>query len=137
MNEAEFLKQQAKHAKAAFGSSLRNAGHDAVKLADPRIWAKSHPWATVAVAAAAGFVAANIPIPPRKPSPAEEPAPKQQETPHRLERLESLFHWLKQIIALAKPLLEAWLVAKAAAADPQFDGHHTSHDPAATGSQSS
>jgi hypothetical protein len=63
LSESEFLAQQAASAKAAIAGALSEMGRDFARTADPRLWAKQHPWATLAASAIAGFAAAATVVP--------------------------------------------------------------------------
>jgi hypothetical protein len=62
-SEADYLRQQSAQAKAAIAGAFSELKADLAKGVDPRIWMKTHPWITLASAAAAGFgaVAAVVP----------------------------------------------------------------------------
>jgi len=53
--EAELLQQQAREAQQAISRTLGIIGQDLGQTVDPRAWTKSHPWASLATAAAGGF----------------------------------------------------------------------------------
>src|SRR5689334_5167516 len=61
--ESEFLKRQSNDARAAISRAMRDVQHEIAQSADPRAWMKVHPWATLGVAAVAGFAAAAVAIP--------------------------------------------------------------------------
>jgi ElaB/YqjD/DUF883 family membrane-anchored ribosome-binding protein len=74
MSEEALLRHHADSAMKAMRELLSKIHGDMSHVADPREWAERYPWATVAAAAAAGFVAAKVIKPRKKP---EAPA-----TPH-------------------------------------------------------
>jgi hypothetical protein len=55
VGEAEFLQQQAREAQQAISRTIGMIGEDLGHSVDPRAWTKSHPWASLATAAAGGF----------------------------------------------------------------------------------
>jgi len=55
LGEAEFLQQKAREAQQAISRTLGMIGQDLGHSVDPRAWTKSHPWASLATAAAGGF----------------------------------------------------------------------------------
>jgi len=55
LGEAEFLQRQAKEAQQAISRTLGIIAEDLGHSVDPRAWTKSHPWASLATAAAGGF----------------------------------------------------------------------------------
>jgi len=55
LGEAEFLQQQAREAQQAISRTLGMIAEDLGHSVDPRAWTKSHPWASLATAAAGGF----------------------------------------------------------------------------------
>jgi hypothetical protein len=63
LSESEYLAQQAASAKAAITGALSEMGKDFARTADPRLWARQHPWATLAASAVAGFAAAATLVP--------------------------------------------------------------------------
>jgi hypothetical protein len=78
MTEAEFLDLQATAARKAIADAFGGLKEDLAKGADPRVWMKSHPWLTLASAAAAGFAAAAAVVPSRE-----------QQALNRLQRIEA------------------------------------------------
>ncbi|HEX4052981.1 MAG TPA: hypothetical protein VHX86_01825 [Tepidisphaeraceae bacterium] len=118
MGEAQYLHEQSERAKAAMWAALRELKQDAGQAADPREWAKTHPWMTVAAAAAAGFaVATTI----GKPAPAES---DHAEQPHD-SATRRFLAMAEKVISLTKPLLTAILMAHTAKShlDGDADGH--------------
>ena len=65
-SEADFLLLQQEHAKAAIGRVVNELNGALAEGADPRLWAKQYPWATLGVSAVAGFVAASMLVPSRE-----------------------------------------------------------------------
>jgi hypothetical protein len=63
LSESEFLAQQAQAAKDAMAKAWSEITSGLGKSADPRQWAKAHPWLTMASATVAGFVAASTLMP--------------------------------------------------------------------------
>jgi hypothetical protein len=55
IDEAE-LEREAKHARMAARQTAKALLQDAEKLADPRQWAKDHPWTALGAALIGGFV---------------------------------------------------------------------------------
>ncbi|HEY7086699.1 MAG TPA: hypothetical protein VH518_01340 [Tepidisphaeraceae bacterium] len=59
-SEAEYLRQQAEHARQAISRTLhlmkQNLGHSV----DPRALGRTHPWASMGVAAIGGFLLVNL-----------------------------------------------------------------------------
>lgn len=62
-SERDYLAEQARQAKEALRAGLSRLGADAGEVADPRRWARRHPWVTVGATAAAGFMAAYALVP--------------------------------------------------------------------------
>jgi hypothetical protein len=127
MDKAQFLDDQSEDAKAAMRAALKDAKIDIFRSVDPHLWAKSHPWKTVAAAAAAGFAAGLVLQGPSAES-DETPAPE----PSKMGRL--MVRFLKRSIrvaaAAAQPLIEGLLAAHAAstngASHPDSDGPNPS-----------
>lgn len=63
MSDAKFLQDQAEAAKDAMGRAWSEFMTGMGKSADPRQWAKAHPWITMASATVAGFAAASTLVP--------------------------------------------------------------------------
>ncbi len=80
-SESAFLQQQADHAKAALAEALGALKHDLAHGGDPRAWVRSHPWATLAATAVAGFAATSVAVP-----------SKEQQAIARLRALERAIH---------------------------------------------
>ena len=80
-SESEFLARQAEEAKNAIGNVIDRLKDDLAKSADPRLWTKEYPWASVAAALVGGFVAASLTVP-----------SKEQQALKRLERIERALH---------------------------------------------
>ena len=75
LSETEYLAREAQEAKAAFHATLDQMRASLKDAADVRAWARRYPWATLGVAAVAGFVAAKTVLPNRHRSPEDaEPA---------------------------------------------------------------
>ena len=53
--QADFLRAEARVAKAAAMRSARALARDAGRFSDPRTWVRSHPWFAVAAAVGAGI----------------------------------------------------------------------------------
>jgi hypothetical protein len=98
LSESEYLAQQAASAQAALTDALKEMGKDFARTADPRLWAKTHPWATLASAAVAGFAAAAAVVP-----------SKEQQALNKLAAIERALY--------------AHNGSKAAAHDGKEDGH--------------
>lgn len=118
MDKPQFLHEQAEDAQAAMRAALRDAKKDLFKTVDPRIWARSHPWQTMAAAAAAGFAASSILLKtPSRPHPDSDPADDPPEKPSRLGRLFArlLKRGFRATVAAAQPFIEGLLAAQVAA----------------------
>ena len=63
LSESEFLAQQAQAAKDAMAKAWSDFTGGMGKSVDPRKWAQTHPWITVASATVAGFAAATVVVP--------------------------------------------------------------------------
>jgi ElaB/YqjD/DUF883 family membrane-anchored ribosome-binding protein len=63
LSESAFLTKQAADAKAAMSRVISDVKHELAQGADPREWMQVHPWATMGVAAVAGFLAASVLVP--------------------------------------------------------------------------
>ncbi len=72
---------QATEARAAISKTFKQIQKDLAKGADPRLWLREHPWATLAAATASGFGAASTVVP-----------SKEQQALKRLARLERALH---------------------------------------------
>lgn len=121
MDKSRFLDEQSEDAKAAMRATIEDAKNEVLGLLDLRGWVKSHPWKTVAAAAATGFVAGDMI---RRPTPASDNAPEsatpQPTQPTRRSGMgQLLFGILKQATTLAftfaRPIVEELLAAHAAA----------------------
>jgi hypothetical protein len=62
-SESEFLARQQQEAKDAIANTVARLKDDVRKTADPRLWTKEYPWASLAAAAVGGFVAASMTVP--------------------------------------------------------------------------
>src|SRR3954463_13405699 len=62
-SESEFIARQQREAKDAFANTVARLKDDIGKSADPRLWTKEYPWASLAAAAIGGFVAATLTVP--------------------------------------------------------------------------
>lgn len=85
-SESEFLDHKADAAKAALSNAARETAGAILNDLDPRAWTRKHPWASVGVVAAAGFVAgtqAGKPSlkPSSKTNTEESPPPASQHPP--------------------------------------------------------
>ena len=65
-SEADFLTLQQEHARAAIGRVMNDLKGALADGADPRVWMQQYPWATLGVAAVAGFVATTVLVPSRE-----------------------------------------------------------------------
>ena len=63
MSDSKYLQDQAEAAKDAMGRAWTEFVTGMGKSADPRQWAKAHPWITMASATVAGFAAASTLVP--------------------------------------------------------------------------
>ena len=63
MSDSKYLEDQAEAAKDAMGRAWSEFVSGMGKSADPRQWAKAHPWITMASATVAGFAAASTLVP--------------------------------------------------------------------------
>ncbi len=80
-SESEFITRQAQEAMNAIANTLGRMKDDARKTADPRLWTKEYPWASLAAAAVGGFVAASVTVP-----------SKEQQALKRLARIEETLY---------------------------------------------
>jgi hypothetical protein len=60
LSESEFLQQKVEEARKAISRALSVMGQNLGNSADPRAWARTHPWATLAGAAVGGFATAAM-----------------------------------------------------------------------------
>lgn len=129
MREAEFLHQQGEEAKAAMRATLQSMGHEAFEIVDPRRLTREHPWRLLAVAAAAGFVASKLvkPEPPSEPGETREPL--KTPPPKKIFKLSKILGIAREIMTVARPILEAIWAAALSAADGQTNGEHLSQTP--------
>jgi hypothetical protein len=65
-SDADFLAMQQEYAKAAVARAVGELKDALADGADPRVWAKQYPWATIAVSALAGFAATAALVPSRE-----------------------------------------------------------------------
>ncbi|WP_428939562.1 hypothetical protein [Fontivita pretiosa] len=148
LDEAQFLRQQAQQARDAMLRALELAARNLAHGADPRAWAREHPWLTVGAAAAGGFLAAVTLVPTRQqqllrelarieraiapPPPHANGLNGQSHRPTARHRL--LRRLLRETFKLVRPALlsaiTAGITAKAAAEPRQPDS--PADDPAAT-----
>jgi hypothetical protein len=80
-SESEFLVRQQREASEAISKTVARLKDDLGKSADPRLWTKEYPWATLAVAAVGGFMAASLAVP-----------SKEQQALKRLARIEQALY---------------------------------------------
>ncbi len=66
------LEREAELARAAISAKFRDLKASLENAADPRQWAREHPWAAVSIAAAAGFATAFALTRPPKSNPTDE-----------------------------------------------------------------
>jgi hypothetical protein len=66
LSETEYLQREATEAQAAIQATLEQMRASLKDASDVRAWARHYPWATLGVAAAAGFVAAKVVLPSRR-----------------------------------------------------------------------
>ena len=62
-SESEFIDRQQRQASEAISNTVARLKDDISKTADPRLWTKEYPWASLAAAAIGGFVAATLTVP--------------------------------------------------------------------------
>jgi hypothetical protein len=116
MGEREYLENQCQRAKTGMRVAIHDLKHDAIEIADPRIWARAHPLATVAAAVAAGFAVTRVigtneePVEMRQPQAA---APVERR-PGRLVRMLSI---TQKIWSAAEPFVRAAIVARMSQAE--------------------
>ena len=127
MNEAEFLDQECKRAESALKATAKALGHDAIEIVDPRRLTREHPWKLLAVAAAAGFVASRFvygEVPQKAEIRDKPPARK------KLRTLSRIFAVSREILTVARPILDTvWAAALAAAEGHVGNGEHLSQTP--------
>ena len=80
-SESAFLTRQANEASKAISNTLARMKDDVRKAADPRLWTKEYPWASLGAAAVGGFVAASMTVP-----------SKEQQALKRLARIEKALY---------------------------------------------
>lgn len=124
MGEGEYLEDQIRRAKAGMRLAMRELRRDAIQSADPRRWARTHPWATVGAAALAGFAATKVIE--GKTNPVEAPSPQAGPVDHRRGRVARFVSVVVKICSLAEPLVRAALVA-------QMDRAQSIQQPASAG----
>jgi hypothetical protein len=116
MGEAQYLHEQSEHAKAAMCAVMRELKQDALQAADPREWARTHPWISVAAAAAAGFAVTTTIGKPDRP---ESDHVEQTQGPATHKFLSAA----EKVISLTRSLLSAILMAQAATSQVQGDSN--------------
>src|SRR5688572_22493693 len=77
LSESQYLTKQQADAKKAISRTAEQLRGDLMQLADPRGWMQTHPWATLAASAVAGFSATAAVVP-----------SKDQQALKRLQKLE-------------------------------------------------
>jgi hypothetical protein len=126
MGEAQFLHEQSEQAKAAMGAVLTHAKADALRAIDPRAWARSHPWKSIAAAAIAGFLAGDTIARPERPvtdtaAAAEEEPPRKQPSAGRI--IVKILKRTRMIMAFVEPFLaELWAAQTGAGNGTSGDG---------------
>jgi hypothetical protein len=132
MDKEQFLNEQSDDAKAAMRATLKDVKNEALHFVDPRGWAKTHPWKSVAAAAVTGFIAGEMlrrPAAPAAPVVEPEMPPSQ---PKRGSLLVSILKRATRItIALAQPFLaELWNI-HTASRNGDSQAHNPSQSPTA------
>ncbi len=108
MGEGEYLEDQCRRAKAGMRLAMRDLRRDAIQSADPRRWARTHPWATVGAAALAGFAASRVVQ--RELIPVEAPKAHPLPVDHRPGRVARFLSMVVKIFSLAQPLVRAAMI---------------------------
>lgn len=141
MREAQYLQNQARDAKAAMRATAHGLLNDIGSAADPRRWTQSHPWASLATAAIAGFVAVTAAMPrksdaaersqphdPDHKDPSEDESAETDGESHGREGRHFISHGLSvamKILSVARPILSSLLAAWVAHAQAgQHNGQH-------------
>ena len=131
MREAEFLHQQGEEAKAAMRATLQSMGHEAFEIVDPRRLTREHPWRLVAAAAAAGFIASKLvkpePEPPIESGQTREPL--KTPPPKKFFKLTKILGIAREMMTVARPILETIWAAAFSSAHGQTNGEHLSQTP--------
>jgi hypothetical protein len=134
MREADFLDQQSEEAKAAMQATLKSLGREALEIVDPARLTREHPWKLVTIAAAAGFAASKFFEPQPPPQESTDPAapPKTPPSTRKLFRLRKFISVTREIIAVARPILDTlWAAALSAAEAYRTNGDHPPQTPTA------
>jgi hypothetical protein len=126
MGEREYLENQCQRAKAGMRVAIHDLKHDAIEIADPRIWARAHPLATVAAAVAAGFAVTRVIGTNEKPMDMRQPqaaAPVERHpVEHRPGRLVRMLSITQKIWSAAEPFVRAAIVARMSQAESSRQG---------------
>jgi hypothetical protein len=123
MGEREYLENQCQRAKAGMRVAIHDLKTDAIEIADPRVWARAHPLATVAAAVAAGFAATRVIGTNKEPAEMRQPqtAPPVEHRPgpieHRPGRLVRMLSITQKIWSAAEPFVRAAIVARMSQAE--------------------
>lgn len=146
-SESEYLSDQASAAQAAISQKLTAIKKDLAQTADPRVWARAHPWPAIGVAAVAGLVAGLAAIPSKEeqalkklaefermvmrgPSGEAAESAAADEAAASSPQAPSLFRTLlHELVSLAKPIITSAITAKVATGDGTHNGHGTAAAP--------
>jgi hypothetical protein len=122
MNEAEYLDRQSELAKAAMRATLDEMRSEAIRAGDPRRLTRAHPWTSLAVAAAAGFVASGLAD--------RSPRPESGE-PQSTRRLDisGFLSVARQLVSFAMPIAQSLWAAHLASPDGRSNGENPSQTP--------
>lgn len=80
VTEECLLRAEVEDARAAVQRALLGMRDSLIATGDPKVWARTHPWISVGIAAAAGFAAASAIVP----APGQRTADKWAGVMHRL-----------------------------------------------------
>jgi hypothetical protein len=138
LSESEYLEQQAAAAKEAIAKTLADIKGRLGETVDVRLWARQHPWLTLASAAVAGFATASTLVPSkeqqalRKLASIEEALrePRHEEKHKESENGKSKDHGIvgtliREAIAALRPLLVTFLSTSLNSRMPPSDGPQT------------
>ncbi|HEY1922744.1 MAG TPA: hypothetical protein VGG44_08250 [Tepidisphaeraceae bacterium] len=116
MGEREYLEEQCRRAKMGMVLAMRDLKKDAIEIADPRVWARAHPLATVAAAFMAGFAVTRVIE--KKEEPVEMRSAQAEPVDHGPGRLSRLLSVGLKIWSVAEPFVRAAVVARMSESEP-------------------
>lgn len=115
MSESRFLALESETAATALSKSLTDFAQSAANAANPKLWAKEHPWATVGVGLLGALTLARVAIPRRKKGEGgrwrdyfKQPEEEKEERPAKKSWVKLLIH---EALAVARPAIMSAVAA--------------------------